>query len=70
MREIENWKGQGENNTKRRPAMYFGANKEGVKEALQFERHRNIPIFKNGSDMSLKLISFQKKGISSKYMCV
>lgn len=69
LQEREDWRGKGHTPKKRKTAMYLGDNKLAVKEALQFEKHRKIPILKNGNNFDLKLVTLANGKVSVTNTC-
>lgn len=60
LQACENWKGLGTYTTNRSRGRYLGAQKRIIKDMLNFENPKKIPILKNGSVMGLQFVKLKK----------
>lgn len=67
--EIENWRGLAKKKSKKRIAKYLGQNKQAIQDSLSFIKNNNIPILKNGSNISLRSIKMSKQIVSLIHTC-
>lgn len=56
LRKKENWRGLANSPKKKKTAKYLGENKNAVKEPINFDRHKKIPIINNGKFHCLILV--------------
>lgn len=67
--EIENWRGLAKEKSGKRIAKYLGQNIRAIQDSLSYIKSNNIPILKNGGNMSLRPIKLGKQIIFIIHTC-
>lgn len=71
-KKFEDWGGEvskNSSNKRKRGGLYLGGNSKYIKDKLNFENHRSLPILKNGSNLDIKAVHLNDKEVTLRNTC-